>query len=89
VNVDSGELLSHDGQAAAFVHRDEGGGVVSVSATRPPATRGVDGQGALCTFTFKTLAAGTSQLTLIKVGATDSNHVSLPASAAPGVVHVK
>jgi general secretion pathway protein D len=34
VSEDSGELLSRDGQAAAFVHQDEGNGLVTLSETR-------------------------------------------------------
>ncbi len=40
VDVDSGEFLGRDGQAAALVHRDEGGGLVTISETRPPGTVG-------------------------------------------------
>src|SRR5206468_8975723 len=44
VNVDSGEMLGRDGQAVALAHRDEGNGMVTISASRPPSTKGVDGQ---------------------------------------------
>jgi len=89
VDVDSGVLLSQDGQAVALVHRDEGNGLVTVSASRPPGTVGVTGQGTVVTFTFKAVAAGDSALTLVKVGAKDSKQTSLPVVGAPGTVHVK
>ena len=89
VDVDSGELLNRDGQAVAVVHREEGSGLVSISASRPPKMAGVSGQGTVFTITFKALAPGDSQLSLVKVGAQDSKQVSLPAFSIPGLVHVK
>jgi general secretion pathway protein D len=89
VDVDSGELLNRDGQAVAVVHRAEGSGLVAISASRPPKTAGVNGQGTVFTITFKALAAGDSPLSLIKIGAQDSKQVSLPAFSIPGLVHVK
>jgi general secretion pathway protein D len=89
VNVDSGEFLSRDGQPVALVHRDEGNGLVSISAERPPQTAGVSGQGSLCTLTFKAVAAGESNLALVKVGARNSTQASLPVVGSQAVVHVK
>jgi general secretion pathway protein D len=89
VNVDSGDLLSRDGQAAALVHRDEGNGAVTVSATRPPGTKGVDGQGIVCTLTFKALAPGDATLALTRIGLKDSQQNSIPAIGGQAVIHVK
>ncbi len=89
VNVDSGDLLGRDGQAVALVHRDEGNGTVTISASRPPQTAGVNGGGVVCTLTFKANAAGDSPLSLIKIGAKDSKGTTLPAVGTQGVVHVK
>jgi general secretion pathway protein D len=89
VNVDAGEFLSRDGQAVALVHRDEGNGAVTISATRPPGTRGVDGQGVVCTLTFKALAAGNSTLALTRIGAKDSQQVSVASVGNQAVVSVK
>jgi general secretion pathway protein D len=89
VNVDSGDLLGRDGQAVALVHRDEGNGAVTISASRPPNVRGVDGQGPVCTLTFKAVAAGDSALSLVRVGAKDSHGAALPAVSAQGMVRVK
>ena len=89
VNVDAGELMSRDGQAVALTHRDEGNGQVTISAIRPPHTKGVNGQGTLCTLTFKALAAGDSPLTLLKIGAKDSNENNLPTVGNQAVIHVK
>jgi general secretion pathway protein D len=89
VNVDTGDMLSRDGQPVALVHRDEGNGTVTVSAARPPQTPGVNGSGVICTLTFKALAAGDSPISLVKIGAKDSKGSTLPAIGSQGVVHVK
>ncbi len=89
VNVDAGDLLGHDGQAVALVHRDEGNGTVTVSASRPPQTAGVSGGGVVCTLTFKANASGDSPLSLVKINAKDSKGAILPAVGTQGVVHVK
>ncbi len=89
VDVDSGEFLGRDGQAAALVHRDEGGGLVTISETRPPHAIGVNGQGTLCTLTFKALAPGSSSVALVRIGTKDSKQISLPATGTQATVHVK
>ena len=89
VNVDAGEMLSRDGQSVAIVHRDEGNGLVTVSISRPPGVKGVDGQGSVAVLTFKALAAGDSTLSLVKVGAKDSNQATLPAAGSQSQVHIK
>jgi general secretion pathway protein D len=88
VNVDSGDYLSRDGQLASLVHREDNG-LVAISASRPPNAPGVSGQGSLCTLTFKAVAAGDSELTLVKVGAVTSGQANLPAVGSQAVVHVK
>ncbi len=89
VNVDAGSFLSRDGQAVALVHRDDGNGLVTISTSRPPNASGVSGQGNLCTLTFKAIAAGDSNLALVKVGARNSAQANLPAVGSEAVVHVK
>jgi general secretion pathway protein D len=89
VNVDSGDLLGKDGQAVALVHRDEGNGAVTISATRPPGTHGVDGHGTICTLTFKALTPGDATLALARIGAKDSHQNRIDAVGVQAVVHVK
>ncbi len=89
VNVDVGELLGRDGQAPALVHRDDGAGNVTLTASRPPSAAGVTGQGTVATLTFRALASGDSPLTLTRVGAKDSRQNTLQAKPYPGSVHVK
>jgi general secretion pathway protein D len=88
VNVDTGDLLSRDGQLASLVHREDNG-LVAISTSRPPSATGVSGQGSLCTLTFKAIAAGDSDLTLVKVGALNSKQANLPAVGSQAVVHIK
>ncbi|SEC51461.1 cohesin domain-containing protein [Terriglobus roseus] len=89
VNVDSGEFLGRDGQSVAIVHRDEGNGMVTISISRPPAVRGVDGQGSVCVLTFKATATGDSQVSLVKVGAKDSKQTNMPAVGGAATVHIR
>ena len=89
VNVDSGDLLSRDGQAVSIVHRDEGNGLVTISTSRPPGVAGVNGQGAVAVLTFKATGAGESPLQLVKVGAKSSTQASIPTVGGSAVVHVK
>jgi general secretion pathway protein D len=89
VNVDAGGLLGGDGQPVAIVHRDDGHGGVFIAASRPPGVAGVNGQGEVCTLTFKAIAAGDATISLTKVGATNSFKANLPATSSSAVVHVK
>ena len=89
VNVDSGDFLSRDGQLVSISHRDDGAGLVAIATERPPNAAGVNGGGSLCTLTFKAIAAGDSDLTLVKVGAHNSAQANLPAVGSQAVVHVK
>jgi general secretion pathway protein D len=90
VNVDTGGLLGSDGQPVALVHRDEGNGLVTVSASRPPGVAGVTAaQGQVCILQFRAIAPGDSNLTLVKVAARNSAGANLPASGSQAVVHVK
>jgi general secretion pathway protein D len=89
VNVDAGDLLSKDGQGVALVHRDEGNGAVTISATRPPGVAGVSGSGTVCTLTFKAIAPGDSPVQLVRIGAKDSKQNSLPAVSTQASVHVQ
>ncbi len=90
VNVDAGNFLSQDGKAVALVHRDDAAtGLVSISTTRPPSSSGVTGQGNLCTLTFKAIAPGDGNISLVKVGAKDNQQNNLAAVGSQAVVHVQ
>jgi general secretion pathway protein D len=89
VNVDAGDLMDKDGQSVALVHRDEGNGAVTISATRPPGAKGVDGQGSICTLTFKAVAPGDSALSLTRIGTRDSQQNRIATVGTQGMIHVK
>jgi general secretion pathway protein D len=81
VNVDSGDLLGKDGQAVALVHRDDGPGMITIVASRPPGSKGVTGTGPVCVLTFQAKAAGESDVVITRPGALDSAQKPIPASA--------
>ncbi len=90
VNVSNGGLLSQDGQSVALVHRDDDqSGALQITATRPPGSAGISGQGAVVTLTFMAKASGQSTLTISKGGAKDPNMQSLPVSGAVATVTVQ
>ncbi len=81
VNVDSGDLLGKDGQAVALVHRDDGPGMITIAASRPPGTAGVSGSGAVCILTFQAKTSGESDVVITRPGAMDSAQRPVPVSA--------
>jgi general secretion pathway protein D len=89
VNVDAGDLMDKDGQSVALVHRDEGNGAVTISATRPPGVKGVDGKGSICVLTFKAVAPGDSTLALTRIGTRDSQQNRIATVGTQGMIHVK
>jgi general secretion pathway protein D len=89
VNVQAGGLLGGDGQPVALVHRDEGNGLVTISASRPPGASGVNGEGQVCLMTFKAIGPGDSKLALVKVGARTALNGNVPAVGTQATVHVK
>jgi general secretion pathway protein D len=88
-NVDSGNLLGSDGQAVALVHRDDGPGMITIAASRPPGTTGVTGTGTICTLTFQAKAAGESDVTVIHPGVLDSAQRPVQASAQAAHVVIR
>src|SRR5438876_1415560 len=89
VNISNGGFLSQDGQAVALVHRDDDqGGALQITATRPPGSGGVSGQGAVVTLTFLAKASGQSQLTISRGGARDPAMQALPVAGGVATVNV-
>jgi len=90
VNVSNGGFLSQDGQAVALVHReDETTGTLLVTATRPPGSGGVSGQGAVVTLTFQAKASGQTPLTITRGGALDPNQQAITVNGAQASVTVQ
>ena len=90
VNVSNGGFLSQDGQAVALVHRDDPtSGTLQVTATRPPGSGGISGQGSVMTLTFMARSPGQSTLAITKGGARDAAMQMIPVAAAQVVVNVQ
>ena len=90
VNISNGGFLSQDGQAVAVVHRDdETSGTLQITATRPPGSEGVNGQGAVVTLTFMAKAAGQSTLTIAQGGVRDPGMQPVPVAGAVATVTIQ
>jgi general secretion pathway protein D len=90
VNVSNGGFLSQDGQAVALVHReDETTGTLQITATRPPGSGGVSGQGAVVTMTFQAKASGQTPLTITRGGARDPGQQAITVNGAQASVTVE
>ena len=89
VNVDVGDLLGHDGQPVALVHRDDGNGTTVISASRPPGVAGIDGTGTVCTLTFQALAAGDASIAISRPMVRNSKQQPVESTGSQGVVHIQ
>ena len=90
LNVSNGGFLSQDGQAVALVHReDETTGTLQVTATRPPNSGGVSGQGSVVTLTFMAKAPGQAPLTITRGGARDPAMQAITVNGAQAVVNIQ
>ncbi|HKN34259.1 MAG TPA: cohesin domain-containing protein [Terriglobales bacterium] len=90
INVSNGGFLSQDGQAVALAHRDDTtAGVLQVTATRPPGSGGISGQGPVITLTFMAKAGGQSTLSITRGGARDAGMQAIPVSGAQALVNVQ
>jgi general secretion pathway protein D len=89
INVAEGNFLNRDGQAVALIHRDDGPGDVTIVASRPPGTTGVNGSGVVCVLTFQAKAPGAAALTMTRAGAVNSKQEQMPAQAAQASIVVR
>ena len=89
INVDVGNFLGKDGQAVALVHRDDGNGGVTISASRPPGTKGVNGDGSVIVLTFQAKAAGDASVAISRPVVRNSSQQAMPATGSQAVVHVQ
>jgi general secretion pathway protein D len=90
MNVSNGGFLSQDGQTVALVHReDETSGTLQITATRPPNSGGVSGQGSVVTLTFMAKAGGQSPLTITRGGARDPAMQAITVNGAQAVVTIQ
>ena len=90
VNVSNGGFLSQDGQTVALVHReDETTGTLQITATRPPNSGGVSGQGSVVTLTFMAKGPGQSALTITRGGARDPAMQPIAMSGAQAAITIQ
>jgi len=90
VNVSNGGFLSQDGQAVALVHRDDPStGTLQITATRPPGSGGVSGQGAVATLTFMAKSNGQSTIAITRGGARDPAMQPIPVNGAQATVTIQ
>jgi general secretion pathway protein D len=95
INVDLGDsqgnanFLGKDGQAVALVHRDDGDGNVAISASRPPGTKGVNGDGTVCVLTFQAKAAGPAAVVITKPVVRSSAQQPEAATGSRAIVQVQ
>src|SRR5215472_9616793 len=90
VNVSNGGFLAQDGQAVALVHReDEATGTLQITATRPPNSGGVSGQGSVVTLTFMAKAPGQAPLTITRGGARDPAMQPITVNGAQAIVNIQ
>jgi len=90
VNISNGGFLSQDGQAVAIVHREDATtGTIQVSATRPPGSPGVAGQGTVFTLTFMAKTSGRSMVTITQGGAKDPGMQMIPVSPAQAAITIQ
>jgi general secretion pathway protein D len=82
-------FLGKDGQAVALVHRDDGSGNVAVSASRPPGTKGVSGDGTVCVLTFQAKAAGPAAVVITRPVVRNSAQQPMAASGSRAIIQVQ
>jgi general secretion pathway protein D len=90
VNVSNGGFLGKDGQPVAIVHRDDpSSGTLQVTATRPPGSGGISGQGPVFTLTFMAKAPGQATISVSRAGARDPSMQAIPVAGGQAMITVK
>jgi general secretion pathway protein D len=89
VNVSNGTLLAQDGQTVALVNRDDSlAGILQVTASRPPGTSGISGDGPVFTLTFEARAPGQSTLAINRAILKNAAMQNTPATGSQAIVTV-
>jgi general secretion pathway protein D len=89
VNVSNGPMLSQDGQAVALVHRDDSmAGILQLTASRPPGSSGISGDGQIFTLTFQAKGPGQATLSINRATVKNASMQSVPATGAQAIVTV-
>jgi len=89
LNVSNGPLLSKDGQTVALVDRNDSmAGILQLTASRPPGSGGITGDGAVFTLTFQALAPGQATLSINRAMVRNASMQNVPASGSQAIVTV-
>ena len=89
LNVSNGPLLSKDGQTVALVNRDDSmAGILQLTASRPPGSGGICGDGAVFTLTFQARAPGQATLSINRATVKNASMQNVPASGSQAIVTV-
>ena len=89
LNVSNGTLLAQGGQTVALVNRDDSmAGILQLTASRPPGSAGVSGDGAVFTITFQAKAPGQATLSINRAGVKNASLQNVPASGSQAIVTV-
>ena len=89
LNVSNGTLLAQDGQTVALVNRDDSmAGILQLTASRPPGSAGISGDGAVFTITFQAKAPGQATLSVNRAGVKNASMQNVPASGSQAIVTV-
>ena len=89
LNVSNGTFLAQDGQTVALVNRDDSmAGILQVTASRPPGTSGISGDGQLFTLTFQARAPGQSTLAINRATLKNAAMQNTPATGSQAIVTV-
>ena len=89
VNVSNGPLLSQDGQAVALVHRDDSMmGILQLTASRPPGSNGISGDGQVFTLTFQAKAPGQATLSINRATLKNASMQNIPAGGSQAIITV-
>jgi general secretion pathway protein D len=90
VNASNGGFLSQGEQAVALIQRDDAAsGQMVLTASRPPNSGGVSGQGPVFTLTFMAKDAGQATVAVTRAGLRDAANQSMAASGTQAVVNIK
>ena len=89
LNVSNGPLLSKDGQPVALVNRDDSlAGILQLTATRPPGSGGISGDGTVFTLTLQARAPGQATLSVNRAAVKNASMQNVPASGSQAIVTV-
>ena len=90
VKIDNGDFLTKDGQPVALVNRDDvNSGVLVASASRPPGSGGVSGQGTVFTVTLQAKQPGDTVLSITRPGARNSQQQPIQVLGSQMTVKVQ